>query len=270
MVEIPDDLQAQMETADEMLAQGEIEQALILLDRLSEQFPDSPDVWLLRGDAQFEWGDLDAALDSYDRALELEPDWADALAARAHCLVELGRMAEAQTDVERALRLDSRCAEAHYARAILLEFAGRFRQADDAYRTAERLDPDRFFAPIRVTRKTFDIAVRKAIARLPQRFKDRMGDVEIYVKDLPDIESARETEISPLVMGVFDGYSITERRDSDPWTQFPPRIYLYQKNIERVCATHDDLVEEIEVTLLHEVGHYFGLEEEDLDRLDLA
>lgn len=270
MAECPDDLQAQMEAADAMLSQGEVEQALILLERLADEHPDSPDLMLLLGDAHFDWGDLDAALESYDQALEMDPDWADALAARAHCLLELGRMSEARGDVERALRLDSRCAEAHYARAILLEFAGKYRQADDAYRTAERLDGDHFFTPIRVSRKTFDAAVRKAISHLPASFKARMEGVEIFVKDLPDLENEEQGEVSPLVMGVFDGYSITERRESDPWTQFPPRICLYQKNIERVCATHDDLVEEIEVTLLHEVGHYFGLEEEDLERLDLA
>lgn len=270
MAECLDDLEAQLDAADSMLVQGEVEQALILLDRLADQYPESSDVMLLLGDAELDWGDLDAALESYDRAVELDPEWADALAARAHCLIELGRMREAQSDVERALRLDSRCAEAHYVRAVLLEFAGRFRQADDAYRTAVRLDPDHFLVPIRVNRKTFDAAVRKAIARLPRTFKERMEGVEIYVKDLPDVNSGDETQVSPLVMGLFDGYSITERRESDPWSQFPPRICLYQRNIERMCATHDDLVEEIEVTLLHEVGHYFGLEEDDLERIDLA
>jgi len=268
MAEQADDYQTQLDAADEMLSQGEIEQAFILLERLVDEYPDSADVALLMGDAEREWGDLDAALESYDRAVELEPDWATAIAARAHCLVELGRMAEAQEDVDRALKLDSRCTEAHYVRAILLEFQHRYRQADEAYRTVANLDPETFWVPLRVSRKTFDAAVRKAIARLPQRFRDRMEGVEVYVQDLPDLSA--EGDVSPLVMGVFDGYSITERRESDPWTQFPPRICLYQRNIERVCATHQDLIEEIEITLLHEVGHYFGLEEEDLERIDLS
>ncbi len=270
MADHPDDLQSQLSAADMMLEQGEVGQALILLERLASQYPDSPDVMIMLGDAKYDWGELEAALEAYDRAVELDPEWADALAARARCLVDLGRLAEAGTDVDRALRLDSRCADAHHVRAILLEFAGRYRRADDAYRTASRLDPDLFPMPIRVTRKSFDAAVRKAIGRLPRSFRERMKGVEIYVKDLPDLGRDPGTDISPLVMGVFDGYSLTERRESDPWTQFPPRIVLYQRNIERVCATHEDLVEEIEVTLLHEVGHYFGLEEEDLERIDLA
>lgn len=270
MAECCDDLQAQLDTVDAMLAQGEVEQALILLDRLAAHYPDSPDVMLFLGDAEFDWGDLEAALEAYDSAVELDPDWADALAARARCLVEIGRMNEARSDVERALRLDSRCAQAHYVRAILLEFAGRLRHSDAAYRTAARLEPEHFIVPIRVNRKTFDAAVRKAIARLPRKIKERMEGVEVYVKDIPDVTGAAEPRISPLVMGVFDGYSITERRISDPWSQFPPRICLYQRNIERVCSTHEDLVEEIEITLLHEVGHYFGLEEDDLERIDLA
>jgi predicted Zn-dependent protease with MMP-like domain len=270
MAEFSDDLQPMLDAADAMLAEGQAEEALIHLEKLSARFPDSPDLELLMGDALFDLGDLEACLECYDRAVELDPDWSDARSARANCLVELGRVQEAKSDVEAAIKQSSSNSQAHHVRGIVLELCGQLRQAEEAYRTAARMDPEVYFEPVRVNRKVFDKAVKEAIKRLPDRFRDRMEGVDIYVKDLPSPEDNPDAPLSPLIMGAFDGYSLTERRESDPWSQFPPRIYLYQRNIERVCATRTELIEEIEVTLMHEVGHFFGLEEDDLDRIDLA
>lgn len=270
MAEHLDDLHAMLDAADEMLGQGEVEQALILLERLKDQYPESPEVMLLLGDARADWGDLDEALEAYDRATELDPEWALAFAARARCLLELGRMAEAETDVERALCLDKRCAEAYFVKAIGLEFQGRYKHAEDAYKMAARLDPENYFVPIRVSRETFEALVRKAVESLPKPFRERLEGVPLCIEDLPNVNEDTGCHTSPLIMGVFDGCSLTERRESDPWSQLPPRIVLFQRNIERVCATQEDLVTEVELTLLHEIGHYFGLEEEDLERLDLS
>ncbi len=56
----------------------------------------------------------------------------------------------------------------------------------------------------------------------------------------------------------------------DPWSHFPSSIVLYQKNLERACDSKEQLVEEIRVTLLHEVGHFLGLDEEELEARGLA
>ncbi len=270
MAEVSNELQSQLDSAYEMISADEIEQAWVLLGRLEQEYPESAEVMALMGDAALRVGDIDYAIELYDRAVELDPEWSDAYSARANCLVEEFQLEEAETDVERALDLDPENPEAHYVRAILLEMDRRFRQADNAFRHANRLDPDGCPMPMRVTRKVFDEAVQKAMALLPEEFRKRMEGVEVFVSDLPDAKMIEESGLSPLIMGVFDGYSITERSGSDPWSQIPPRIHLYQKNIERQCMNKEELVREIEITLLHEVGHYFGLEDEDLERLDLA
>jgi len=252
-----------------MISEGQFSEALMLLETLDMEDPDHPDVVLLTADAYFEMGDLETALDQYDHAVELDPEWSEAHSDRANCLVEVGKVDEAQADVETALRLSPGNAQAHHVRGILLELAGRHRLAEDAYRTASNLAPDVYFVPFRVTRKVFDAAVREAINRLPQEFKTRLAAVEVFVKDLPEATDHPDAPRSPLLLGAFDGYSITENTEPSQWTGMPPRIYLYQKNIERVCAHRRDLVREIEITLLHEVGHYFGMEEEDLARVDL-
>ena len=270
MAEVSNELQSQLDSAYEMIAADEIDQAWVLLGRLEQEYPDSAEVMALMGDAALRVGDIDYAVELYDRAVELDPEWSDAYSARANCLIEENQIEEAEADVERALELDPENPEAHYVRAVLLEMDGRTRQADNAYRHANRLDPEGCPLPIRVTRKVFDDAVKKAMALLPEEFRKRMVDVEIFVSDLPDPKMTEESNLSPLIMGAFDGYSITERTGSDPWTQIPPKIHLYQKNIERQCQDKEGLVSEIEITLLHEVGHFFGLEDDDLERLDLA
>jgi len=269
MAEFRGDLQSMLDAADAMIHTGEVEQVFVLLDRLIVEYPDSPDVSLMLGDAEFDFGNLEASLDSYDRAVEQDPLWPEAFASRARCLVELGRLDEAHNDVLRSLEADPRCVQAHYIRAILLELNEKDSEADDAYRTASNLMPDVYSIPFRVSRRSFDRSVRTAIKRLPARFRDRMRDVDIYVDDMPTRNEDTGPLRSPLVMGEFEGYPITERRVTDPETQIPPKIHLFQKNIERVCASQEDLVREIEITLLHEIGHFFGLDEGDLKRIDL-
>jgi predicted Zn-dependent protease with MMP-like domain len=270
MAEFVDDLQSMLDTAYEMIAENEIDQAWVLLTRLENEYPESAEVVALMGDAAMKVGDVDYALELYDRAIELDGDWSDGYSARANCLIELNQLDEAWGDIERALKLDDRNPEAHYVRAMLLELDNRQKAADDEYRAAERLDPEGYPMPIRVTRKVFDNAVKKAIALLPPEFKNRMNEVEIFVKDLPDPKETAQTKLSPLILGAFDGFMITERREADPWTQVPPKISLYQKNIERIVRDREELIREIEITILHEVGHYFGLEDEDLERIELG
>ncbi|MBM4395581.1 MAG: metallopeptidase family protein [Deltaproteobacteria bacterium] len=270
MAEFVEDLQAMLDTASALISQDEVDQAWLILNRLENEYPDAADVPALMADAAMAVGDFEYALELYDHAIELDPEWSDAYSARAECLAEMGQLPEAVNDVDKALRLDSANPQAHWVRAVLAELGGKDRVAEDAYRTAAQIDPDGYHVPIRATRRTFDQAVKKAIGLLPPAFKARMTDVDVYVKDLPGPDERPESGLGPLIMGAYDGFTMTERQPSDPWSQMPPRICLYQKNIERVCRTRADLVREIEITLLHEVGHYFGLEDEDLQRIDLG
>ncbi|NOZ02240.1 MAG: tetratricopeptide repeat protein [Deltaproteobacteria bacterium] len=279
MAEYVDDLQAMLDAADAMLGEGELEQAFMLLDQLAVTYPDSPDVALMLGDAEFEYGNPEAALDEYDRVVEQDPTWSDAYSSRANCLIELGRLEEASADVDHALEIDPRSARSHYLRAVLMELASRDREAMEGYRTAAGLAPDIYHVPIRVTKRSFDRAIRAAVKLLPQRFKNRMEGVEIYVRALPEIdlpdftlpEPGKQSRVdhSPLIMGVFEGIPLTRALESDRAAQPPPRICLYQKNIERICKTKNDLIDEIRTTIMHEASYHFGLDDGDLEPTDL-
>lgn len=120
----------------------------------------------------------------------------------------------------------------------------------------------------RTARKHFEALARKALEELPEEFRRLMRNVAIVVEDYPSKEDAREAGIPrEELLGLFAGVA---HAGQDLFFDLPPsipdRIVLYQSNIEALCSSEEDLVEEIRLTLLHEVGHYFGLSEEELEQ----
>ncbi len=269
MAEFVNALEPMLDSAYEMVATGDLDQAWVLLTRLEGEFPDAPEIPALMADIWMHQGDLEYALELYDRAVEIDPEWSDGYTARANCLAELGQTEEAWSDVERAIELDVDNPEAHFVKGILLDIDRRFKKAEEEYRIAHRLDSEGFSVPIRMTRREFDRVVTQAIQRLPQEFRDRMLGVQVFVSDMPDPSLTVDGSWQPLLLGLFDGQMSTEETLMDAVPQPPPKIHIFQRNIERMCRTRDELLEEIEVTLQHEVGHYFGLDEERLERVNL-
>jgi len=107
----------------------------------------------------------------------------------------------------------------------------------------------------------FEELVALALDDLPEAFREKLTNVAIIIEDLPPPD--RETK--GLLLGLFHGVPRTEK---SVFTSSPPdRIYLYQRNIEAICRTEADVRRQIRATLLHEVGHYFGLSESELRRL---
>ncbi len=106
-------------------------------------------------------------------------------------------------------------------------------------------------------RERFQKLVEQALERLPSAFRDKLTNIAIIVEDAPP----READ-GGLLLGMFHGIPRTEK--SVFFVSPPDRIYLYQRNIEAVCRTEEDIRRQVRATLLHEVGHYFGLNEEEL------
>jgi predicted Zn-dependent protease with MMP-like domain len=107
-------------------------------------------------------------------------------------------------------------------------------------------------------RKRFDRLVEQALERLPGVFREKLTNVAIIVEDLPP----RGHGWDGLLLGLFHGVPLTEK--STFYSTPPDRVYLYQKNIEAVCSNDEEIRREIRDTLLHELGHYFGLSEDEL------
>jgi predicted Zn-dependent protease with MMP-like domain len=104
--------------------------------------------------------------------------------------------------------------------------------------------------------------VEETLQRLPRRFKQKLENVAVLVEDYP--EKGLERRHSGLLLGLFHG--VPRTRQSIFAMDMPAHIVLYQKNIESVCRDELEISFQIEKTLKHEIGHYFGLSERDLRR----
>ena len=112
---------------------------------------------------------------------------------------------------------------------------------------------------LRLSREEFDNLVEEAVARLPRVFREKLSNVAIEVADRPP----QGEQDGTTLMGIFQGVPVTEKSVFE--ATGPDRVVLYQKNIEAACRTRKELVREIRLTLLHELGHYFGLSEDELE-----
>ena len=121
-----------------------------------------------------------------------------------------------------------------------------------------------------VTRDHFVELVADVLDSLPVEFRSRIHNLAVLVENRPN----RLTQPHPpnprniaerrhLVLGVFEGVPSTQKSVFD-LTCGPNRIVLYQKNIEAVCSNEAEIRHEIRQTVLHELGHYFGMSEAEL------
>ena len=119
---------------------------------------------------------------------------------------------------------------------------------------------------VRLTRRQFLRLVQQAYETLPDNVTKALQNLEVVVERWPSRELLDDLgDVRPYqLLGLYIGVPLPDRGSELP--QLPDLIYLFQRPIERRCNTPQEVVEEVRVTLLHEVGHYFGLEEEDLER----
>jgi predicted Zn-dependent protease with MMP-like domain len=120
-----------------------------------------------------------------------------------------------------------------------------------------------------VTRDEFRHLVAEALETIPQRFRDAMQNIAIVIEDEPTSEQLAEVEIEPpdTLLGLYQGTPLTERQ----WAHgnvLPDKITLFQGPIEDASEDEDDLIVAIGETLIHEVGHYFGLSEEEIEEIE--
>jgi predicted Zn-dependent protease with MMP-like domain len=120
-----------------------------------------------------------------------------------------------------------------------------------------------------VKRVEFEKLVAEALRLIPKRFRKEMRNIAIIVEDEPAPELLQEMGVTPpdTLLGLYSGVPLTERT----WRgeqQMPDRILLFQGPHERDSRDDDDLVVAIAETLIHEVGHYFGMSEEEIEEIE--
>jgi predicted Zn-dependent protease with MMP-like domain len=120
--------------------------------------------------------------------------------------------------------------------------------------------------PYHVSKSEFGRLVEVALAEVPPQFAAYLEEVAIEIRDLPTPRQAKRAGRGHILLGLYHGRPRTQRSVMDDMV-FPDVIYLFQQNIEQVCNSEKELIDQVRITTLHEIGHHFGMSEEDLDEL---
>ena len=115
-------------------------------------------------------------------------------------------------------------------------------------------------------RERFVRLVEEVLDSLPEKFRERIQNLAVMVEDRPPRSTVRRKiggGRQGLILGVYQGIPATQKSVFD-LPHGPDRIVIYQKNIEAICRTEAEIRHEVRQTVLHELGHYFGMSEEEL------
>jgi predicted Zn-dependent protease with MMP-like domain len=117
----------------------------------------------------------------------------------------------------------------------------------------------------RLSRSEFEKVVAHAVEALPSRFMDHLRNVEVVVESQPTAEELEQAGVEPgdTLLGLYQGIPQTERGS---WygSVLPDRIVIYQRPIEALAGTLREIRRQVRITLMHEIVHHFGLDEEEL------
>jgi predicted Zn-dependent protease with MMP-like domain len=120
-----------------------------------------------------------------------------------------------------------------------------------------------------MTRDRFERLVEEALRDIPRRFRDAIKNVAVIVEDEPPDHVLRDMDIGPEdeLFGLYEGTPLPDRGASYGNT-LPDRISIYQAPIEEACDTDDDIRICVAETVIHELGHYFGMSEEEIEEIE--
>ena len=182
---------------------------------------------------------------------------------RSSALFELCRFEEAKQGFLEVLKTSPDDAWAHHHLGLVLERLGDAAGAEREFAAALRLAPNDFKPPVLVSPAEFRALVDTEVARLPAPLAADLRAVRLETADLPDLDdlTAEEPPLSPTILGLYRGAPLGDPT-ADPAD--PRTIVVYRKNLGRAVASREELVSQIRTTLLHELGHVRGEDDEAL------
>jgi predicted Zn-dependent protease with MMP-like domain len=139
------------------------------------------------------------------------------------------------------------------------------------YLRAHRNDPS-YPVPPELTDAMVEASVLEAVRSLHPSIQAFLGQVPLVLEEVPEQEllASFDPPASPSdLLGYFSGPVLSERSMGDPWSAMPGSIVLYRRNIARIAVDRPQMLEELRITIFHEVGHALGLSEEDLEQRGL-
>lgn len=124
----------------------------------------------------------------------------------------------------------------------------------------------------RLERAHFRQLVREAVASLPPELLSRVENVDIVIEQRPTARDRKAAGLGPgqTLLGLYHGVPLT-RRGHEGYNLIPPdKISIYQEPIESICRSDEEIVEQVRKTVLHELAHYFGIDDDRLDELGMG
>jgi predicted Zn-dependent protease with MMP-like domain len=124
---------------------------------------------------------------------------------------------------------------------------------------------------MKLNNKEFDRIVQQAIGRIPEEIRQHLDNILITVQQRPTPEMLDEMGYPPdePLLGIYWGVPLNERSAAEP-PLYPDTIFIFKEPLEEMCASREELEEEIEITVAHEVAHFLGMTEERLAELGYA
>ena len=121
---------------------------------------------------------------------------------------------------------------------------------------------------MRISHAAFEQSVENAITRLPENFREIMTNLVVLIEERPAADLLDEMGIPPdeTLFGLYTGVPLPERSVTEP-PLYPDEIVIFREPLLEACRSIEDLEEEIEITVVHEVAHYLGIDDERLAEL---
>jgi len=263
-----------IDAAEEQLySHQDFERCIELCDRALEVVIDDDDfvdAILFKAEAEIALGDRDESarrtLGELD-ACELED---------AVVLCDVGTMwwalrddARAERAFARAVELDPDLADAHHGLGLVYEQKGARAAMIREWLRVRELDLAAPPQPWHLSEEEFEQVAEAALAEIPREVLDKLENVPVLVEPLPAVHLVEEG-YDPRLFGLFSGVAYPDKSHITEQSPHLDSVHLYQRNLEGACADRTELEEEIRITVLHETAHFFGLDDEDLDRIGLG
>lgn len=262
-----------LDLAEEALDQGDSQRALALCAEVLQGIPEHAGALFVTADAYRELGAVEEAERAYRRVTQAVPEHAPGWSGLAASLFDQLRFEESRIAALRAIRIDPTNGEAAYVRALLRERRGDLEGADRDFLRAWRLDPRAWPRPTPLTDAMIEAVIEEVTRSLHPAIRSYLSQVPFLIEEVPAEEICLQFEppAPPSeILGVFTGSTLAERSVEDPWSQLPSTIVLFRRNLQRHAFDRDHLLSELRITVFHEVGHFLGLGEADLEARGLG
>jgi predicted Zn-dependent protease with MMP-like domain len=116
--------------------------------------------------------------------------------------------------------------------------------------------------PVEIERAAFEALVNQALDEIPDELATLIRNVVVLVEDEPPSDD-------PDLLGLYDGVALTERY-GDYGMELPDRIFVFRNPLQEMCGSEEELVEEVRITVVHEIAHHFGIDDDRLHELGYA